>query len=128
MKAFAKVAYGAEMLQEVMHDLSPIEMLALRMRAAPPVESPAADGMTARQRELQELSQGPMRELLQATHNPQWYSDWRTTFLRAHEELKEELRRLQPTGRPEHANAQARPMPERDILRELGFTYNREGN
>ena len=126
MKAFAKVAYGAEMLQEVMHDLSPIEMLALRMRAAPPVESPAADGMTARQRELQELSQGPMRELLQATHNPQWYSDWRTTFLRAHEELKEELRRLQPTGRSEHANAQARPMPERDILRDYGFNYSRD--
>jgi phage-related protein len=126
MKAFAKVAYGAEMLREVMHDLSPVEAIALRMQQAP-AEPPAADGMTARQRELQELSQGPMRELLQATHNPQWYNDWRATFLRAHEELKEELRRLQPTGRSEQVNAKARPMPERDILSERGYNYSRAG-
>jgi hypothetical protein len=127
MKAFQKVAFGAQSLREAMQ-LTPDELNAA-VRLAPQMEAPEvpANRMEARQRELQDLAQGPMRELLQATHNPQWYNDWRSTFLKAHEELKEEIRALRGPESKTQPNAQARAMPARDILGEYGFNYNRVG-
>jgi hypothetical protein len=127
MKAFEKVVFGAQLMQEAMQ-LSPAELNAA-VRLAPQLAAPEAPAnrMEARQRELQDLAQGPMRELLQATHNPQWYNDWRSTFLKAHEELKEEIRALRDQESKTQPNAQARQMPARDILGEYGFNYNRVG-
>lgn len=127
MKAFEKVVFGAQSMQEAMQ-LTPAELNAA-VRLAPQMAATEAptNRMEARQRELQVLAQGPMRELLQATHNPQWYNDWRSTFLKAHEELKEEIRALRDSESKTQPNAQARPMPARDILGEYGFNYNRVG-
>jgi len=126
LDAFGKVAEGSRSLQEVLGE-------SLRATAAVDlvgaVEDPVTDLGRAdrRRRDLEQLALGPMKEVLAATNNPAWYSDWRATFLKAHEDMKATLlQAMMERDVRRGRNARGRPMPARDLLADLGMDYGRE--